>query len=194
MKAQKADELGNLVFNKTSRNFNSDMCTAGKVVVAEVEEIVPAGSINPDHVHVPAVYVDRIFKSDPNDKYSEKKIEKLTTFKPESETKISDDDARMRIIRRAAKEVQNGMNVNLGIGIPTLLPSVLSKDVVIQLRSENGIFGVGPYPEAGKEEADLINAGKVNCYFIMLGNCDHQSGSILLLILPVIRDHQRRTS
>ncbi len=79
------------------------MCTAGKIVVAEVEEIVPTGSINPDDVHVPAVYVDRIFKSDPNDPYSEKKIEKRTTLKPQTETKISDDDARMRIIRRAAK-------------------------------------------------------------------------------------------
>jgi acyl CoA:acetate/3-ketoacid CoA transferase beta subunit len=49
-------------------------------------------------------------------------------------------------MKRAAKEVTNGMNVNLGIGIPTLLPSVLPPDVKINLQSENGIFGVGSYP------------------------------------------------
>lgn len=54
------------------------------------------------------------------------------------------------------------MNVNLGIGIPTLLPSVLPSDIKINLQSENGVFGVGPYPEKGKEDPDLIDAGKVN--------------------------------
>lgn len=60
VKAKKADTLGNLVFNKSARNFNQDAAKAGKICIAEVEEIVPVGSIDPDHVHLPAVYVDRI--------------------------------------------------------------------------------------------------------------------------------------
>ena len=56
------------------------------------------------------------------------------------------------------------MNVNLGIGIPTLLPSVLPEDVNITLESENGIMGVGPYPEIGEASGRNINAGKVNSY------------------------------
>ncbi|MDG5496942.1 CoA transferase subunit A [Niveispirillum sp. BGYR6] len=75
VKAWKADPEGNLVFRKTARNFNPVMATAGKVTVAEVEEIVPAGAIDPDHVHTPGIYVDRVVLSTIN----EKRIEKLTT-------------------------------------------------------------------------------------------------------------------
>lgn len=64
--------MGNLVFNKTARNFNADVVTAGKVVVAEVEEIVEPGQIQPDEIHVPGVYVDRIILG----KNLEKRIEK----------------------------------------------------------------------------------------------------------------------
>lgn len=60
VKAWKADEAGNLVFRKTARNFNPACAMAGKVCVAEVEELVPTGSIDPDHVHLPGIYVDRI--------------------------------------------------------------------------------------------------------------------------------------
>ena len=64
-------------------------------------------------------------------------------------------------MRRAAKEVSSGMNINLGIGIPTLLPEVLPRNIQISLQSENGIFGVGPYPTEANVDPDLINAGKV---------------------------------
>ena len=65
VRAAKADEHGNLVFRKTARNFNPVMATAAKITIAEVEEIVPAGSIDPDHVHVPAIYVQRMFRAQP---------------------------------------------------------------------------------------------------------------------------------
>lgn len=75
VKAWRADPEGNLQFRKTARNFNPNMATAGKVTVAEVEEIVPAGTFDPDHVHTPGIFVDRIVLSTIN----EKRVEKLTT-------------------------------------------------------------------------------------------------------------------
>lgn len=60
VKAHKADPFGNLVFNKTARNFNPMMCTAAKVTIVEVDEIVGLGELDPDQIHVPGVYVDRI--------------------------------------------------------------------------------------------------------------------------------------
>ena len=75
VKAWKADESGNLVFRKTARNFNPACAMAGKVCVAEVEEIVPVGAIDPDHVHLPGIYVDRIVLN----AKPEKRIEQRTT-------------------------------------------------------------------------------------------------------------------
>ncbi|NMN05932.1 MULTISPECIES: CoA transferase subunit A [unclassified Novosphingobium] len=75
IKAWKADSEGNLVFRKTARNFNAPMATAGKITVAEVDEIVPDGTLDPDGVHIPGIYVDRIVKST----IAERRVEKLTT-------------------------------------------------------------------------------------------------------------------
>ena len=74
VKAWKADTEGNLVYRKTARNFNPMMATAGKTTVAEVEEIVEAGSLDPDSIHTPGIYVQRLFKG-----RFEKRIEQRTT-------------------------------------------------------------------------------------------------------------------
>jgi 3-oxoacid CoA-transferase subunit A len=76
VKAWRADAQGNLVFRKTARNFNPDMATAGKFCVAEVEEIVPVGSIDPDHIHLPGIFVNRVVQG-----RFEKRIEQRTVRK-----------------------------------------------------------------------------------------------------------------
>ena len=71
IKGWKADESGNLIFRKTARNFNQPMATAGKICVAEVEEIVPVGSLDPDTIHLPGIYVKRMIVGAPYDKQIE---------------------------------------------------------------------------------------------------------------------------
>jgi 3-oxoacid CoA-transferase subunit A len=80
VKAWKADETGNLVFRKTARNFNQPAATCGKICVVEVEEIVPTGSLDPDSIHLPGVYVQRMIVGAPYDK----KIEFRTTRERET--------------------------------------------------------------------------------------------------------------
>lgn len=73
VKAWKGDRYGNLVFRKTTRNFSTSMAKAGKITIAEVEELVEPGQIDPDHVHVAGIYVQRIFKGENYQKRIEKK-------------------------------------------------------------------------------------------------------------------------
>lgn len=80
IKAWRADPAGNLMFRKTARNFNPNMATAGKMTVVEVEELVPEGSFDPDAIHTPGIYVDRIVLSTIN----EKRIEKRTVREREA--------------------------------------------------------------------------------------------------------------
>ncbi len=78
VKAWKGDTQGNLVYRHTAMNFNPEMATAGKVTVAEVEEIVPVGTLDPDHIHTPGIFVQRILQGE-----HEKRIEQVTTRKRE---------------------------------------------------------------------------------------------------------------
>ena len=79
IKAWKGDEAGNLVYRMTARNFNPMMATAGKCCIAEVEEIVQTGTLEPDHIHTPGIFVDRIVEG-----VHEKRIEQLTTRQKEA--------------------------------------------------------------------------------------------------------------
>ena len=77
VKAWKGDTAGNLIYRETARNFNPVMAMAGKITIAEVEELLPAGTLNPDHIHTPGIYVHRIFKGT----NYEKRIEQRTVRK-----------------------------------------------------------------------------------------------------------------
>lgn len=161
VKAWKADRLGNCQFRYAAANFNGVMGRNARMTIVEAENIVEPGEIDPAAVHLPGIYVKRIIRSE-----AEKRIETLTFAKEEDGADMSvlgkGDTAtkRERIVRRAAKEFKNGMYANLGIGMPMLAPSFVDASVEVQLQSENGILGLGPYPKKGQEDPDLINAGK----------------------------------
>ena len=124
VKGWKADKKGNVIFRKAARNFNPDCATAGKITIVEVEEIVETGELDPDNIHLPACYVDRIVLGE----RFEKQIEFRTIHK-EGQQNLSNkggaNDGRQRIINRAAAEIKNGMNVNLGIGLPSFCATAI---------------------------------------------------------------------
>uniref|UniRef100_A0A8D3E1N4 Succinyl-CoA:3-ketoacid-coenzyme A transferase n=1 Tax=Scophthalmus maximus TaxID=52904 RepID=A0A8D3E1N4_SCOMX len=189
IKAWRADKAGNIVFRKTSRNFNQPMCKAAKTTIVEVEEVVDVGTFAAEDIHIPSIYVHRVVQGASYEKRIEVNggiilyivasrschafvsffsfisawIQKRTVKRSQEEKpkpKKDSDIVRERIIRRAALEFENGMYANLGIGIPMLASNFIKPDITVHLQSENGILGLGPYPTEDAVDADLINAGK----------------------------------
>lgn len=126
--------------------------------------MVEVGELEPSQIHLPGIYVQAIVHA-PD---VEKRVEKKTVAKPISkkndevltDAKISAMKRRNRIVKRASKELKDGMSVNLGIGMPTLISNYIPNTMKVMLQSENGLLGMGPYPTPEKLDPDVINAGK----------------------------------
>jgi 3-oxoacid CoA-transferase len=154
IRAWRADTAGNLAYRLTEQNFNKAMATAADIVVAEVEEIVPLGKLDPDAIHTPCCYVDYLVQASITET-------SLGTSASVSASKKA-DDARTVIARRAFKELKKGDVVNLGIGIPTLIADFITPEDGIILHTENGMLGVGPSPTDGGGALHYpVNAGKI---------------------------------
>jgi len=154
VRAWKADRAGNLQYRMTENNFNHAAATAATLVIAEVEEIVDTGDIDPNQVHTPGCYVDFLVQAT------------LSSDDLGSSASITGgvrktDPSRLLMAEAALAELHSGDIVNLGVGIPTLVADLITPQHEVVLHSENGMLGVGPAPDTGGAMDFPVNAGKV---------------------------------
>lgn len=154
VRAWRADTAGNLQYRMTEGNFNPQVAMASDIVIAEVEEIVAVGELDPNFIHTQGCFIDYLVEA------------KLTLEDLGSSASVSSSDkkvdaSRMNMAAAALQELSRGDLVNLGIGIPTLVADLISDEDGIQMHTENGMLGVGPEPVSGGAMEYPVNAGKI---------------------------------
>lgn len=161
--AYRADPYGNLVYRRGARNFGPAFAMAARTTVAEVREVVPAGSLDPEAVHTPGIFVDRIVRTTQH--WDPTVIRQLVMMAGRTralEGRPLGDGGPLGLppdlmAMRAAALLRDGEYVNLGLGLPTLVSNFIAgRDVT--LHAENGILGYGGFPAEGDEDIDLYNA------------------------------------
>src|SRR5262249_34329873 len=161
--AQAADPAGNLTYRCGGRNFGPAFATGARTTVAEVRELVPLGGIDPEAVHTPGIFVDRIVKSTQHWDPAVVRMMVMMAGRTRSmEGQAGGDGGGLGpppdlMAKGAAALPRPGEYVNLGIGLPTLVSNFI-EGRNITLHSENGILGFGGFPAEGDEDIDLYNA------------------------------------
>lgn len=153
IRAWRADTAGNLVYRMTERNFNPPMAMAADLVIAEVEQIVPVGTLAPDEIVTQSTFVDYLVEV-------QLILDDLGSSASVESSSGRTSTSRLAIARRALAELTPGDVVNLGVGIPTLVADLITPEHEITLHTENGMLGVGPAPEEGGAMEYPVNAGK----------------------------------
>lgn len=160
IRAHRADVVGNLVYRRTARNFNPPFATAAEITIAEVDEIVESGTLDPEAIVTPGIFVHRLVRRE-----SPLRKETVLDFMRRlgRQVKVSEPSAvggrglsPELMALRAARLLTPGQYVNLGIGLPTLVSEFVSDQVV--LHAEDGVLGYGPLAQTGEEDIDLYNA------------------------------------
>jgi 3-oxoacid CoA-transferase len=147
IRAHTADRLGNLTYRLSGRTFGPAMAKASALTIAEVDQIVEVGDLDPEQIVTPHAYVDIVVTRDPA----------ISSMEATGRLNARWSPSDVLIAQRVAREVRPGQIVNLGTGIPSLVKNYLT-DKSVFLQTENGILGVGPAPEPGAEDYGLTDA------------------------------------
>ncbi len=163
VRAARADRHGNLVYRRGSRNFNPVFATAAAVTVAEVDDVVEPGAIDPEAVVTPGIFVDRVVRTEEtmddaallalSRKYG--KPQRLEArHAPGAPPGLTPE----LMAYKASTLLRPGEHVNLGLGLPTLISNFIGAEHDVTLHAENGILGYGPLAAEGEEDLHLYNA------------------------------------
>lgn len=157
LKGYVADKYGNIRFRKTSRNYNPDLAGAARITVAEVEHIID--KLPPDQIHLPGIFVDRVYKGE----WFGKKVERLQLREIEQDgtNQGTVNPLLLKIAKRLSKEFKPGMYINLGVGVPGDTTKFLPKDFDVNLQMENGIIGGGEIPTINEIDSEMTDASRL---------------------------------
>jgi 3-oxoacid CoA-transferase len=158
VRAEKADEAGNLTGVGSTLNFHPTMAAASRITIAEVDEVVPIGAFAPEDVKIPGIYVDRIVLRDQTlaagEEGAERERRRRRQVATEKEVGISQDLMALRV----AQMLKPGQYVNLGMGIPVRVADHIRPDSGVILHAENGLLGYGPPPGEDNHKWYYYNA------------------------------------
>jgi len=163
LQAYQADPAGNLTYRRGMRNFGPAFATAARTTIAEVKQIVPLGSLDPEAIVTPGIFVDRVVETTTHlDIGVLRQILLSIGRQAVSEGRSTGDGGPIGLppdlmAMKAASLLRDGEYVNLGIGLPTQVSNFIEGRGVT-LHAENGILGYGGFPAEGSEDADLYNA------------------------------------